>query len=90
MSEESGSEVYTWGQGVLGQLGHSDEKTQRQPRLVVPFLGVHVKQISCCNQHSAVLPESGEIFTFGRAAEAISASLAKGHQSPQKIQNLPL
>ena len=66
MSKDSGSEVYSWGQGVLGQLGHSDEKTQRQPRLVVPFLGVHVKQVSCGNQHSAVLLESGEIFTFGR------------------------
>jgi RCC1 and BTB domain-containing protein len=66
MSKESGSEVFSWGQGVLGQLGHSDEKTQRQPRLVVPFLGVHIKQVSSGNQHSAVLLESGEIFTFGR------------------------
>jgi len=34
---DEGSEVYSWGQGVLGQLGHGDEKTQRQPRLVVAF-----------------------------------------------------
>eukprot|EP00961_Rhodomonas_salina_P255249 3449690-Rhodomonas_salina.1 len=61
-----GSEVYSWGQGVLGQLGHGDEKTQRQPRLIVAFLGVNVRQISCGNQHTAVLLESGEMRTFGR------------------------
>jgi alpha-tubulin suppressor-like RCC1 family protein len=67
MSKNSdGSEVYTWGQGVLGQLGHGDEKTQRQPRLVVAFLGFNVKQVSCGNQHTAVLMETGELFTFGR------------------------
>jgi RCC1 and BTB domain-containing protein len=66
MGKGDGSEVYSWGQGVLGQLGHGDEKTQRQPRLIVAFLGFNVKQVSCGNQHTAVLMESGEIFTFGR------------------------
>jgi len=66
MSKGDGSEVYSWGQGVLGQLGHGDEKTQRQPRLVVAFLGFNVRQVSCGNQHTAVLIESGEIFTYGR------------------------
>jgi RCC1 and BTB domain-containing protein len=66
MGKSDGGEVYSWGQGVLGQLGHGDEKTQRQPRLVVAFLGFNVRQVSCGNQHTAVLMESGEIFTFGR------------------------
>lgn len=29
-------------------------------------VGVNVRQVSCGNQHTAVLLESGEIFTFGR------------------------
>ena len=34
---------------------------------LTPFaVGVNVRQVSCGNQHTAVLLESGEIFTFGR------------------------
>jgi alpha-tubulin suppressor-like RCC1 family protein len=66
MPEEQGTELYTWGQGVLGQLGHGDEKPQNQPRLIVSFLGTNVKSVSCGNQHTAVLLESGEVYSFGR------------------------
>jgi RCC1 and BTB domain-containing protein len=66
MPEEQGTELYTWGQGVLGQLGHGDEKPQNQPRLIVSFLGTNVKAVSCGNQHTAVLLESGEVYSFGR------------------------
>jgi alpha-tubulin suppressor-like RCC1 family protein len=66
MPEEQGTELYTWGQGVLGQLGHGDEKPQNQPRLIVSFLGTNVKAVSCGNQHTAVLLESGEVYCFGR------------------------
>ena len=47
MPEEQGTELFTWGQGVLGQLGHGDEKPQNQPRLIVSFLGTNVKAVSC-------------------------------------------
>jgi hypothetical protein len=66
MPEEQGTELFTWGQGVLGQLGHGDEKPQNQPRLIVSFLGTNVKAVSCGNQHTAVLLESGEAYSFGR------------------------
>lgn len=79
---DAASEVYSWGQGLMGQLGHADEVSHKLPRLVVSFLAVNVKQVSCGNQHTAVLlglafrlkifveifqiAESGEVYTFGR------------------------
>lgn len=58
-------EVYTWGEGKFGRLGHGAERNTHSPRLVESFLGKRPRQISCGGFHSAVFTEDGKMFTFG-------------------------
>lgn len=46
-------EVFTWGFGNDGQLGHGDKSDQFLPRRV--NLDKKVRQISCGGSHTAVL-----------------------------------
>ncbi|KAF1897909.1 hypothetical protein Lal_00032671 [Lupinus albus] len=43
----SRSELYTWGRGASGRLGHGDTEDQKTPTLVEAFKDRHVKNISC-------------------------------------------
>ncbi|GLT76907.1 hypothetical protein SLA2020_485410 [Shorea laevis] len=43
----SRSEVFTWGRGANGRLGHGDTEDRRTPTLVEALKDRHVKNISC-------------------------------------------
>ncbi|XP_061339100.1 PH, RCC1 and FYVE domains-containing protein 1-like [Gastrolobium bilobum] len=43
----SRSELYTWGRGANGRLGHGDTENRDSPKLVVALKDRHVKNISC-------------------------------------------
>ncbi|KAM5553176.1 PH, RCC1 and FYVE domains-containing protein 1 [Rosa sericea] len=43
----SRSEVFTWGRGANGRLGHGDTEDRRTPTLVEALKDRHVKSISC-------------------------------------------
>ncbi|TKY53724.1 E3 ubiquitin-protein ligase HERC1 [Spatholobus suberectus] len=43
----SRSELYTWGRGANGRLGHGDTDDQKAPTLVEALKDRHVKNISC-------------------------------------------
>ncbi|XP_027366285.1 PH, RCC1 and FYVE domains-containing protein 1-like [Abrus precatorius] len=43
----SRSDLYTWGKGTNGRLGHGDTDDQQTPTLVEAFRDRHVKNISC-------------------------------------------
>ena len=48
-------EVYTWGKGAEGRLGHGDEDDQFQPRLVTALTGIQVTFIDCGYVSSAAV-----------------------------------
>lgn len=58
-------EVYTWGEGKFGRLGHGAERNCHSPRLVESLLGKRPIQIACGGFHSAVVTEDGKMYTFG-------------------------
>lgn len=58
-------ELYTWGEGKFGRLGHSSESNSHVPRLVESLLGKHPCQVSCGGFHTAVVTEDGRLYTFG-------------------------
>jgi RCC1 and BTB domain-containing protein len=61
-------EVYTWGFGNEGQLGHGDKSDQFLPRKVAN-LKEKIKTISCGGAHTALLTESGKLLMVGRGRE---------------------
>ena len=58
-------EVFAWGKGEYGKLGHGDENNQKTPKRVEALISVEAKQISCVWYHTAVCTEDGRVYTFG-------------------------
>ncbi|GKY95712.1 hypothetical protein MPSEU_000532000 [Mayamaea pseudoterrestris] len=58
-------ELFTWGEGKFGRLGHGTESNCHGPRLVESLVGKKPRQIACGGFHSAVVTEDGQLFSFG-------------------------
>jgi alpha-tubulin suppressor-like RCC1 family protein len=60
-------DVYSFGWGRYGQLGHGDEKSTMVPRPLdrVSLHGQGIKSLSCGSSCSAALSSRGEVFTWG-------------------------
>ena len=72
---EVGSELYTWGRGAEGQLGHGDNNRKRLvPTLVEgPLPGRRVVSVTACQWHNMAVVETAEVgselYTWSRGAE---------------------
>mmetsp|Transcript_20483 Transcript_20483/g.50234 ORF Transcript_20483/g.50234 Transcript_20483/m.50234 type:complete len:594 (-) Transcript_20483:76-1857(-) len=62
---DSSSEVYSWGEGKFGRLGHGTERNCHTPRLIEALLGKSPRQVSCGGFHTAVCTDDGALYTFG-------------------------
>ncbi|GKU90623.1 hypothetical protein SLEP1_g4595 [Rubroshorea leprosula] len=51
----SRNEVYTWGKGANGRLGHGDIEDRKTPTLVEALKDRHVKYIACGSNYSAAI-----------------------------------
>ncbi|XP_072961437.1 PH, RCC1 and FYVE domains-containing protein 1-like isoform X2 [Typha angustifolia] len=51
----SRSEVYTWGRGANGRLGHGDVEDRKSPSFVEALKDRHVKSISCGSNFTACI-----------------------------------
>ncbi|GFT82424.1 e3 ubiquitin-protein ligase HERC2, partial [Nephila pilipes] len=59
-------DVYSWGIGDAGRLGHGDHKSSPVPMLIQDLCGKSVKHIACGPATSAAITASGELYTWGR------------------------
>ncbi|XP_075638521.1 uncharacterized protein LOC142610565 isoform X2 [Castanea sativa] len=59
-----GGEVFTWGSNREGQLGYPSVDTQPTPRRV-SSLRSKILSVAAANKHTAVVSETGEVFTWG-------------------------
>ncbi|XP_077961151.1 putative E3 ubiquitin-protein ligase HERC6 [Gasterosteus aculeatus] len=61
-------EVFTFGEGSCGQLGHDSSADEVTPRLVDRLDG-SASQISCGRRHTLVLGTSGQLWAFGNGSK---------------------
>lgn len=62
---ESG-EVYMWGYGKDGQLGHGETKDVHMPRALRSLQSKVIRSVSCGEHHVGAVSEGGALFTWGR------------------------
>uniref|UniRef100_A0A3Q3VWY8 E3 ubiquitin-protein ligase HERC2 n=1 Tax=Mola mola TaxID=94237 RepID=A0A3Q3VWY8_MOLML len=66
----SNGEVFSWGCGDGGRLGHGDTTYLEEPAMIAAFngkqAGKHVVQIACGSTYSAAITADGELYTWGR------------------------
>eukprot|EP01088_Endostelium_zonatum_P020096 TRINITY_DN7243_c0_g1_i1.p1 TRINITY_DN7243_c0_g1~~TRINITY_DN7243_c0_g1_i1.p1 ORF type:complete len:631 (+),score=137.51 TRINITY_DN7243_c0_g1_i1:27-1919(+) len=74
---ESFNDVYSWGQGSNGRLGHRDESDQFLPRVIESLLNKDIIALSCGPSHSAAWTSSGDLYTWGSGH---SGRLGQGHE----------
>ena len=80
---ESG-EVFTWGYGFGGYLGHGDTSIQSTPKLVEALSGIRCKQIvSGINYYFIVLTDGGKLYSCG------SGSYGQLGHGDEEDKNLP-
>lgn len=58
-------QLYSWGGGEHGQLGHGDMVNKLKPCLVQGFVDEFVVQVTCGWSHSVGRTDTGECYTFG-------------------------
>lgn len=62
----SEGEVYSWGEGEDGKLGHGNRINYDRPKLIDALSGIGVVDIACGSAHSACITTSGHVLTWGK------------------------
>ncbi|GJD06249.1 Ultraviolet-B receptor UVR8 [Galdieria sulphuraria] len=86
-------DVYTWGSGEYGKLGHNDDSNENLPRLVEALKGKNIVKVSIGGNHMAAIDKDGHLYCWGRAASAGSGGtehvfiprLIKGDLEKEKV-----
>eukprot|EP00522_Entomoneis_paludosa_P013206 CAMPEP_0172454542 /NCGR_PEP_ID=MMETSP1065-20121228/11495_1 /TAXON_ID=265537 /ORGANISM="Amphiprora paludosa, Strain CCMP125" /LENGTH=618 /DNA_ID=CAMNT_0013206885 /DNA_START=42 /DNA_END=1898 /DNA_ORIENTATION=+ len=60
------NDVYTWGSGESGKLGHGNETCQLVPQRVEGLAHVPVRQVACGGFHTAVVSKDGKLYAWGK------------------------
>ncbi|XP_074533451.1 RCC1 domain-containing protein 1 [Halichoeres trimaculatus] len=58
-------DVYTWGQGSHGQLGHGGLSSEEEPRAVEALLGMPMSSVAAGGWHSACISDGGDLYVWG-------------------------
>lgn len=83
-------EVFTWGSNREGQLGYTSVDTQPTPRRV-SSLKLKIIAVAAANKHTAVVSESGEVFTWGCNREGqlgYGTSNSASNYTPRVVESL--
>lgn len=58
-------DVYTWGNGLRGQLGHASLGVEETPQLVEALAGIKITHIAAGGWHSAAISAFGDLYSWG-------------------------
>lgn len=60
------NDVYSWGEGDDGKLGHGNRTGYERPKLIEALHGLEINDIACGGAHSAAITASGQVYTWGK------------------------
>ncbi|CAG9326161.1 unnamed protein product [Blepharisma stoltei] len=59
-------QVWSWGDGMQGQLGHGEKRNEFYPKIIEELQLLKVIDIAAGGQHSACIKDTGEVCIWGR------------------------
>lgn len=65
----SSGELFTWGNGADGQLGHGGCSSEWVPRQVDFFRSIALASVKCGARHTLAITRTGAVYTWGRGLE---------------------
>lgn len=71
-------QIFSWGQGSGGRLGHGDENDVFFPKLINALDGSDIDSVACGEFHSCAVTNSGDLYTWG---DGILSHSLLGHVS---------
>ena len=83
-------ELFSWGLGFEGALGHGTKQNEARPKLVDALHGHKVVDVSCGREFTLALTDAGELFSWGANDYG---QLGQGHtvryqRSPAKLASM--
>lgn len=82
-------EVYTWGRGDDGRLGHGDNGWKYVPRLTHSLTGQIITQVTCGSYHTAAVSSNGDLYTWGGGMYGkLGHGNESGHSTPRRVEAL--
>ncbi|KAK3144729.1 hypothetical protein QOZ80_4AG0317040 [Eleusine coracana subsp. coracana] len=80
-------QVYSWGWGDFGRLGHGNSSDVFTPQPVKALQGLKIKQIACGDSHCLAVTMDGEVHSWGRNQNGqLGLGTTEDSLLPQKIQ----
>ena len=58
-------QIWTWGDGDYGKLGHGDSTTQKSPKLIEALSSRVIVDADCGHRHSAAVDDAGHLYVWG-------------------------
>jgi RCC1 and BTB domain-containing protein len=88
----SNGDLWTWGGGMYGKLGHGNEAGSSTPKRVEGLIGLQVTQIACGSRHTAVVTSTGALYSWGDKENGVAGhgdADIEGHQyTPRLVERL--
>nr|GMC91401.1 PH, RCC1 and FYVE domains-containing protein 1 isoform X1 [Ipomoea batatas]GMC96861.1 PH, RCC1 and FYVE domains-containing protein 1 isoform X1 [Ipomoea batatas]GME14392.1 PH, RCC1 and FYVE domains-containing protein 1 isoform X1 [Ipomoea batatas] len=77
-------EVFCWGEGKKGRLGHKVDMDVSHPKLVETLSGVSVRSVACGEYQMYAVTPSGELYTWGDSSFSADWK-RRSHWLPQRV-----
>lgn len=83
-------QVYSWGKGEDGQLGHGAHSNEYVPRLIEDLACVQIEQIACRGSHACAVDSTGRLWAWGsnREGQLGLGTRGDGQSRPEVVKGL--
>ena len=89
LATDSSGDVYSWGVGNYGNLGHGDTANIDRPKLIDLLKGKMIKMTGAGSKHSLALSSKGDVYSFGHGDNGrLGNNERRGCLSPEIIGGL--
>ncbi len=82
----SNGELYTWGHGFFGQLGHGDIITKKEP-LKVDHNDLKYRKVKCGSYQTVAIDKKGQAYVWGRGGINLNQDPTKHKKLPEAVED---